>query len=160
MQRIPSKVWYKNVLCTEKSVTIIHICFTLQKTFEYDSSHWKNPEEYQPENGANLEEKETKLATFVNTFNYICLGMKAFNSSSISWLMKERSSGDSLFQIFYVNKQYVEFALEKAEWLKLLPGSSLDVSIVNFSCKVWHRRNKKARVIFRSKSDIRVWKRE
>ncbi|XP_031554701.1 uncharacterized protein LOC116291655 [Actinia tenebrosa] len=100
-----------------------------KSTFRYNSQYWtsKMPskKEYQPENGANLDEKETKLATFSSiAFQNICVGMKLVNFSSIRWLNKKISSGKSMMTI--AESGYVTFGYDEAKWLKLLPGSKLD----------------------------------
>lgn len=83
--------------------------------------------EYQPENGANLDEKETKLATFSTiSFENICLGMKTDNSSSIHWLTHKLSGGKTMVAI--VDDAHASFGYDKAKWLSLIPGSELDVS--------------------------------
>jgi hypothetical protein len=87
-----------------------------------------NKKTFQPQNGDDLSEQETKLAAYwLTPMTKLCLGMKY--GSQTSWISISQS-GKSLYDVMKDgNLKKVNVPVNK--WTSLLPNSSIDVSLIS-----------------------------
>ena len=104
------------------AVIISFFSFT-QKTFEYTSSHWKNKQPYEVNNGLKgLTKSETKLESFGKTsFTQICLGM-SYNGAK-KW-MKFFYTANSLHDVI-ANGNFRQTSLSRVKWKSLISNAKL-----------------------------------
>ena len=95
-----------------------------QSTFNYSSPFWTNTATYMEENGEDLNEKETKLATFGGhqTEKGYCLGMKV--NGKTNWMVVHWKSG-FLYARFLSDSKTP--ASSKDQWRSLVNNSSMQV---------------------------------
>ena len=97
--------------------------FYFQKTFEYNSSLWKNNESFNIQAGqTGFDFEETKLSTFWSTsFRELCVGMKVGNDLSC---LSFSYHANSLYTLF-ADGIYRSTNITRKKWKSLISGSSL-----------------------------------
>ncbi|XP_046863406.1 uncharacterized skeletal organic matrix protein 5-like [Xenia sp. Carnegie-2017] len=95
----------------------------IQKTFDFDSSFWKNKNSYKVENGkTGMDDLEAKLPTYWSSkINKICVGMR-FNGETnfISFVFQAKS----LYDIIASGK-YCKTNGNRTKWMSLIKESVL-----------------------------------
>ena len=96
-----------------------------QSTFNYSSPFWTNTATYKEENGEDLNEKETKLATFgVHQLEKgYCLGMRV--SGTTNWMVLPWKS-DILISRFQQSSE-TRTTIDENKWRSLVNNSSMQV---------------------------------
>ncbi|XP_046864162.1 uncharacterized protein LOC124458113 isoform X1 [Xenia sp. Carnegie-2017] len=121
---------YSNVFCMKnisgcsgESWTLVMKIDGEKKTFDFDSSLWKNKNSYKIENGkTGLDNLETKLPTYWSTkINKICVGMKFKDETNF---MSFKFQAKSLYDVIADGK-YHQTNVSQNEWMSLIKDSVL-----------------------------------
>lgn len=100
--------------------------FSLQTTFSYNASLWRNKNVYLEEFGiSGLDDHETKMPSYWSTpFTKLCLGMRV--AGTANWISINYSA-PSLYSLL-ANNIYHPTNISRSKWKSLIQDSSLQLN--------------------------------
>ncbi|XP_046864159.1 uncharacterized protein LOC124458109 [Xenia sp. Carnegie-2017] len=141
-----SKVFCKKTIsgCSGEGWTLVMKIDGNKKTFDFDSSLWKNKNSYNIENGkTGVDNLETKIPTYWSTnINKICVGMRfkgETNFISIDF------HANSLYDVIADGK-YHQTNVSRNKWMSLITDSALQPNCNKEGFNVFDKINSHPRV--------------